>query len=333
MVYYYFYSKAIKYNNPQLSLVRFILVRKVLVIHYSQTGQLTRITDSIIEPLKQDSDIQVDYLTIEPEQSYPFPWPFLRFFHVFPEAVKMTPQALKPIDNTIINNATDYDLIVLSYQVWFLSPSTPISSFLQSAAAKTIFKDKAVVTVIGCRGMWLSAQEKVKNLLKSLKANLVDNVALTDDCGAAFSFLATPMWMFTGRKKAYSWLPTAGVSENDINNASRFGCAIKERLLFDDNKIEQPMLKGLGAVKINEKLIASERVGSHSFRIWSKLLSTLGPQNSLGRSCGLLVYVLFLLTLIVTVVPITALIKKLIAPLTKKRIRAQKAYFAEPSGE
>jgi len=333
MVYNYFYSKAIKYNNPQLSLVRFILVRKVLVIHYSQTGQLTRITDSIIEPLKQDSDIQVDYLTIEPEQSYPFPWPFLRFFHVFPEAVKMTPQALKPIDNTIINNATDYDLIVLSYQVWFLSPSTPISSFLQSAAAKTIFKDKAVVTVIGCRGMWLSAQEKVKNLLKSLKANLVDNVALTDDCGAAFSFLATPMWMFTGRKKAYSWLPTAGVSENDINNASRFGCAIKERLLFDDNKIEQPMLKGLGAVKINEKLIASERVGSHSFRIWSKLLSTLGPQNSLGRSCGLLVYVLFLLTLIVTVVPITALIKKLIAPLTKKRIRAQKAYFAEPSGE
>jgi len=308
-------------------------VRKVLVIHYSQTGQLTRITDSILTPLAQEDNIKIDYLTIEPEQSYPFPWPFLRFFHIFPEAVKMTPQALKPIDSDIINSAADYDLIILSYQVWFLSPSTPISSFLQSAAAKTLFKDKAVVTVIGCRGMWLSAQEKVKKLLTGLKANLVDNVALTDDCGAAFSFLATPLWMFTGRKKAYSWSPTAGVSEDDINNASRFGDAIKNRLLLNENKIEQPMLKGLGAVKINEKLIASERVGSHSFRIWSKLLSTLGPQNSLRRSCGLLVYVLFLLTLIVTVVPVTALIKKLIAPLTKKRICAQKAYFAEPSGE
>lgn len=329
----YFHSKAIKYNNPQLYLARFIVVRKVLVIHYSQTGQLTRITDSIIEPLRQEDDIQVDYLTIEPEQSYPFPWPFLRFFHVFPEAVKMTPQVLKPIDTSIINKADDYDLIVLSYQVWFLSPSTPISSFLQSDEAKTLFNNKAVVTVIGCRGMWLNAQEKVKDLLKSLKATLVDNVALTDDCGAAFSFLATPMWMFTGRKKAYSWSPTAGVSDNDINNASRFGHAIKERLLFDNSQIKQPMLKGLGAVKINEKLIASERVGSHSFRIWSKLLSALGPQNSIRRSCGLLVYVLFLLTLIVTVVPISALIKKLIAPLTKKRIRTQKAYFAEPSGE
>ncbi len=308
-------------------------MRKVLVIHYSQTGQLTRITDSIITPLKQEDDIQVDYLTIEPEQSYPFPWPFLRFFHVFPEAVKMVPQALKPIENTIIDTADDYDLIILSYQVWFLSPSTPISSFLQSEQAKILFKDKAVVTVIGCRGMWLNAQEKMKSLLTSLKANLVDNVALTDDCGAAFSFLATPMWMFTGRKKAYSWLPTAGVSESDIVNAKRFGIAIKQRLQDDKAAITQPMLKGLGAVKINEKLIASERVGNHSFTIWSKLLSTLGPQNSVRRSCGLLVYVIFLLTLIVTVVPITALIKKLIAPLTKKRIRAQKAYFAEPSGE
>jgi len=308
-------------------------VRKVLVIHYSQTGQLTRITDSIITPLKQESDIEVNYLTIEPEQSYPFPWPFLRFFHIFPEAVKMTPQALKSIDANIIDAADDYDLIILSYQVWFLSPSTPISSFLQSEAAKTLFNNKPVVTVIGCRGMWLNAQEKMKKLLSSVKAKLVDNVALTDDCGAAFSFLATPMWMFTGKKKAYSWLPTAGVSDDDISNAKRFGLAIKERLLNDNTAISQPMLKGLGAVKINEKLIASERVGNHSFTIWSKLLSALGPQNSIARSCGLMVYVLFLLTLIVTVVPISALIKKLIAPLTKKRINAQKAYFAEPSGE
>lgn len=308
-------------------------MRKVLVINYSQTGQLTRITDSIVAPLKESDNINVDYLSIEPQQNYPFPWPFLGFFHIFPEAVKMTPQALKPIDTEVIQSAGDYDLILLSYQVWFLSPSIPISSFLQSETAKALFKDTPVVTVIGCRGMWLSAQEKVKGLLTSLQAKLIDNVVLTDDCGAAFSFLATPMWMFTGSKKAYSWLPKAGVSDDDINNASRFGDAIRSRLLTDTKPIEQPMLKGLGAVKVNEKFIASERVGNHSFTIWSKLLSKLGPQHSIRRSCGLTVYVIFLLTLIVTVVPITAIIKKLIAPLTKKRIRVQKAYFAEPSGE
>jgi hypothetical protein len=306
-------------------------VRKVLVISYSQTGQLTRITDSVVSPLEQDETIQLDHLKVEPQQSYPFPWPFLGFFHIFPEAVKMTPQSLNVINNKILT--TDYDLIILSYQVWFLSPSIPISSFLQSQEAKRVLKDKPVVTVIGCRGMWLNAQEKVKSLLKELDAQLVDNIALTDDCGAAFSFLATPLWMFTGRRKAYSWSPKAGVSDEDIINASRFGDAIKTSLKQDQQPITQPMLKGLGAVKINEKLIASERVGNHSFTIWSKLLTRLGPQNSKRRSCGLFVYVLFLLTLIVTVVPISALIKKLIAPLTKKRISEQKAYFAEPSGE
>ena len=306
-------------------------MRKVLVISYSQTGQLTRIIDSVVKPLEQDAAIQLDYLTLEPEKNYPFPWPFLGFFHVFPEAVKMTPQPLKAMSNEIL--ITDYDLIILSYQVWFLSPSIPTSSFLQSQAAKELFKGKAVVTIIGCRGMWLNAQEKVKGLLKKLDATLVDNIALTDDCGAAFSFLATPLWMFTGRRKAYSWSPKAGVSNEDITNASRFGVAITKRLNQNQQPITQPMLRGLAAVKINEKLIASERVGNHSFTIWSKLLSRLGPQNSKRRSCGLFVYVLFLLTLIVTVVPISALIKKLIAPLTQKRIRIQKAYFAEPSGE
>ncbi len=308
-------------------------MRKVLVINYSQTGQLTRIVNSIIAPLQQDDEIELDYLTITPEQNYPFPWPFLRFFHIFPEAVKMTPQALKPIDKNIITSAQDYDLILLSYQVWFLSPSLPISSFLQSDEAKTLFKGKPVVTMIGCRGMWLNAQEKMKQLLDNLQAKLVDNIALTDDCGAAFSFLATPLWMFTGRKKAYGWVPKAGVSDADISNAKRFGEAIQNRLNQDNSPIKHAMLKGLCAVKINEKLIASERVASHSFAIWSKILSTLGPQNSKRRSCGLMVYVVFLLTLILTVVPISALIKKLIAPITKKRISAQKAYFAEPSGE
>ena len=141
----------------------------------------------------------------------------------------MQPIELKPI----VTNYQQYDLIVLSYQVWFLSPSLPIASFLQSEQAKGLFDGTPVVTVIGCRGMWLMAQEKVKNLLQKLNAKLVDNVVLTDDCGAFFSFLATPLWMFTGNKKHFSWVPSAGVSELEISQAKRFGEArsTKTRLI------------------------------------------------------------------------------------------------------
>ena len=306
-------------------------MRKVLVIHYSQTGQLTNIADSIVAPLQADGEIIVEYLNVKPSTPYPFPWPFLTFFHIFPECVKMTPQPIELVTPA----HTDYDLVILTYQVWFLSPSLPISSFMQSEQAIKLLNNKPVITVIGCRGMWLSAQEKMKLLLKNVNAKLIDNVVLSDECGSGFSFLATPLWMFSGKKKSVSWVPAAGVAEHEIKAASRFGIAIKNALnaLSAEQTLQQPVLKGLGAVKVNERFIASERVGQHSFRIWSKILSALGPMHSTRRSCGLLIYVLFLLTLIITVVPITALIKKLIAPLTRKRIAKQKAYFAKPSGE
>lgn len=304
-------------------------MRRVLTINYSQTGQLSDILDSITQPLVHSEQVELDVITLEPVKPFPFPWPFLQFFRIFPETVAMQPIELKPAHTAY----QQYDLIILSYQVWFLSPSLPVASFLQSEQAKLLFDNTPVVTVLGCRGMWLMAQEKVKGLLQKLNAKLVDNVVLTDDCGAFFSFLATPMWMFTGNKKYFSWVPSAGVSKLEISQAERFGQAIKQKLEMDPEPITESMLHGLAAVKINEKLIASERVATHSFNIWSKILRKLGPQQSKRRAMGLCIYVVFLLTLILTVVPITALLKKLFSPLTKKKIAEQKKYYALPSGE
>ncbi|QBL10703.1 dialkylresorcinol condensing enzyme [Rheinheimera sp. D18] len=305
-------------------------MRRVLVIHYSQTGQLSRVVSSVCSPLQQADSIKIDFLAVQPVTAYPFPWPFVRFFTIFPETVLQVPQPLLPPTTAL---ADKYDLIILAYQVWFLSPSLPISSFLQSPLAQQLFQNTPVVTLIGCRNMWLMAQEKVKAHLQRLQANLVDNIALVDKCGSAASFLATPMWMFTGKQQAKRWLPKAGISEQDIAAASRFGERIVQRLQADDSVITCSMLTGLQAVTIDEKLIASERVGNHSFSIWARLLYKLGPEHSVRRKLGLMVYVCFLLLLIVTVVPITALVKTLLAPLTKKRIAKQKRYFAAPSGE
>ena len=294
-----------------------------------QTGQLAAIKNSVCDPLEKSAQVSVETLVLKPAKPFPFPWPFLKFFRIFPETVTM-----QPIDLEAFTTEHDqYDLIILTYQVWFLSPSLPIASFLQSEQAKKLFNNTPVVTIIGCRGMWLMAQEKVKAFLNKLNAKLVDNVVLSDDCGAFFSFLATPMWMLTGNKKPLSWVPAAGVGEQDIIDAKRFGDAIVTRLETNSDPIQQSMLTNLSAVKINEKLIASEKMANHSFGIWSKILRKIGPQQSTRRALGLMVYVTFLILLILTVVPISALIKKLISPLTKNKIIEQKKYYAEPSGE
>ncbi|UUY09131.1 dialkylresorcinol condensing enzyme [Pseudomonas sp. J452] len=305
-------------------------MRQVLVVHFSQTGQLDRLVQSVCAPLQACSDIQVDFLALQPAQPFPFPWPFLGFFRIFPETVLQRPQPLLPL---AVDAGKRYDLVILAYQVWFLSPSLPLTSFFASPEAARLLKDTPVVTLIGCRNMWLMAQEKVKVRLAELGARLVDNIALTDACGTAASFLATPLWLFTGRQKPYSWVPRAGIDPAEIAAASRFGEAMATRLSADGLPIEQPMLKGLGAVKIDEKLIASEKVGNRSFQLWSRLLAALGPQQSRRRGVGLVIYIVFLLCLIVTVVPLSALLKKLLAPLFRARIQREKAYFAGPSGE
>lgn len=304
-------------------------MRQVLVVHYSQTGQLGRLVQSVCAPLLARDDVQLDFLAVQPATPYPFPWPFLTFFSIFPETVLMRPEPLQPLQ---VDANKRYDLVILAYQVWFLSPSRPITSFLATPEAARLLKDAPVVTLIGCRNMWLMAQEKLKARLDELGARLLDNIVLTDACGSAASFLATPLWMFTGRQQPFAWLPKAGISEAEIADAQRFGVAIGERLA-QGGPIEQPMLRGLGAVRIDEKLIASERVGTRSFKAWGTLLAALGPQHSLRRRAGLIVYIVFLLSLILTVVPVTALLKKLLSPLTRARIQREKAYFAAPSGE
>ncbi|WP_426360476.1 dialkylresorcinol condensing enzyme [Pseudocolwellia sp. HL-MZ19] len=307
-------------------------MRNILVIGYSQTGQLKQITDAIISPLKNSATVTVDYHQVTPKKAFSFPWSFFDFFQVMPESVYMKPIELSsqaPIDKK-------YDLIILSYQVWFLSPSLPISSFLQTEDAKILFKNTPTITVLGCRGMWLTAQEKMKGLLANVNAKLIDNIVLTDECGAGFSFLATPLWMFTGKKKSLSWVPKAGVSEQDINAAERFGLVIKEKFSNPSNEnvdLSQSMMTGLDAVKINEKFIFSEKIGHRSFKVWGKLLMLLGPQDTLRRKIGLCFYTIFLVILIVTVVPITALIIKLLSSIFKNKIAKQKQYYAQPSGE
>lgn len=305
--------------------------KRVLVVHYSQTGQLDRVLASTVQPLEQDPQVTVDYLELTPSQPFPFPWPPVRFINAFPESVHDRGCEL---DLKTDHLAERYDLVVLGYQVWFLSPSIPVTAFLQSELAQKLLADTPVVTVIACRNMWLQAQERVKKHLERLGARLVGNAALVDESGSAASFFATPLWVLTGRKGPFCFglIPRAGVSEQDIERASRFGEAILERFRRGE-PLEADLWQGLGAVRINEKLIASEKIASRSFYIWGKLFLALGGPHSLPRFPLAFVYAAFLITMLITVVPVTALIKVLLNPLTRERTARQKAYYAWPSGE
>lgn len=305
--------------------------KRVLVVHYSQTGQLDRVAQSVAAPLLKDDNLRVDFLPVKPVEAFPFPWPFLRFINTFPESAHQVPCAL---DLQVEHLHARYDLVILAYQVWYLAPSIPISSFLQSDLAARLLADTPVVTVIACRNMWLQAQEKVKAHLDRCGARLVGNIALVDAAGSIASFFATPLWVLTGRKGPhwFGLVPAAGVSQQDVDGAQRFGEALRQRLL-SSKALDTDVLQGLDAAPVNDKLILSEKVGTRSFYLWGKLFLACGGPDSMIRKPLAALYTVFLLLMIVTVVPVTAVLKLVFSPLLKKRIARQKAYYAGLSGD
>src|SRR4051812_43773134 len=100
---------------------------RILVLYFTQTGQLRQILDSVTADITGKADI--DYAVIEPVKPFPFPWTALNFFDAMPETVEHLPTPVKPLSAATLNK--EYDLIIFGYQPWFLNPSQPTTAFLQ----------------------------------------------------------------------------------------------------------------------------------------------------------------------------------------------------------
>ena len=92
------------------------------------------------------------------------------------------------------------------------------------------------------------------------------------------------------------------------------------------------MLTGLRAVTVIPRLAMSERAGFRAFKVWSKLIRAFGQRGQWRRRPMLLVFALYLVTLIITVVPLSLLVQWLLSPIFKGRMAALKAELEQPSG-
>ncbi len=304
-------------------------IKRVLVVNYSQTGQLTEIAKRILAPLEQDGAIAVHVETLRPAKPFPFPWGFFGFLDAFPESAHMVPPALQPLSLT---GDEDFDLVILPYQVWFLAPSQPVTAFLKHPLAKKVLAGKPVVTVIACRNMWMLAQEKMKGLLEDCGARLLDNVALVDPSPTMASLWSTPFWLLSGKKDFLKFLPPAGVDAASIQASSRFGFALRDALHQDKERGSGPLLSGLKAADSDPHLLVSEKAATRSFYLWGKLLRAVGEPGQWRRYPFLILYVMFLITLILTVVPLSLVVQSLLRPFMRRRFAALKQKFDLPSG-
>ncbi|RZJ61281.1 MAG: dialkylresorcinol condensing enzyme DarA [Flavobacterium sp.] len=298
-------------------------MKNVLVVYFSQSGQLEDIARSIAAPLIDAPDVKVTFYEIEMEKPFPFPWNKETFFDVFPESFLQIPAAIKPVPQEILE--TKFDLVLLHYQVWFLSPSIPMNSFLKSTYAKQILNDTPVVTISGNRNMWAMAQEKVKALLVENNARLKGNIALVDRAAHLVSVVTIVEWMFSGVKKKHLGIfPLPGVSDEDIKGAKKFGNTILSSLQSGDWGGLQPKLVAQDAVNISPYLIAVDKKGNYVFSKWSAFIIR---KKGEARRRLLKVFVVYLAVAIWVVSPIVYILHLLTYPFKLRKIKKDAAYY------
>ncbi|MFS4445556.1 dialkylrecorsinol condensing enzyme DarA [Maribacter sp. 2307UL18-2] len=301
-------------------------MKEVLVIYYTQSGQLFDILENIGTTLGE-GPVNITHHKIELEKPFPFPWTKDRFYDAFPESFLQVPIGIYPPKDEILSKK--YDLIVLGYQVWFLTPSPPINAFLKSEAGKRLVENTPVVTVVACRNMWIQAQEKTKRLLADPKAKLVGHIALVDRHINHISVLTIEHWMFSGKKtRLWGIFPKPGVSDSDIAKASRFGKPIREALLSDDFSKLQDELLMLDAVKINPYLIKTDERGNIVFSKWANLLRKKGEPGDSARLKWIGFFKFYLKFAIWVIAPIVFIVFLLTyLPMTRKR-KKDKEYYS-----
>jgi hypothetical protein len=301
-------------------------MKKILVIHYSQTGQLTQVVDSILAPLKENERVSIIYEEIKPTPAFPFPWSATQFCDVFPESVEGIPCDIEPVQ---FDPDGDYDLIILAYQVWFLAPSLPIAAFLDSPAAK-VMNGRPVLTIIGCRNMWLLAHETVKQKIVKSGGRLFGNIVLGDRTNNLLGVLTIAVWMLSGKKKVlFGLLPDAGISDKDIRDAAMFGKILMGYLKKDDPKAIQETLNRQGAVTVVPQYILFEKRIQRIFHVWSKFILKKGKRGDSARKFRVRLFLVYLFAAIAVIAPVSTVLSMAAVKFRRDEIKKAMDYFSK----
>ena len=293
--------------------------KNILVLYYTQSGQLTEIFNSVTTPLAE-AGVVIEKVLIKPKKDFPFPWTSDIFFDAMPESVLGIPVELKEFSF----QRTQYDLIIFAYQPWFLSPSIPATSILQHTSVKGIINGSSVLTLIGARNMWLNSQEKVKKILKDANATLVGNIALVDKNNNHLSAVSILYWMLSGKKeKCLSIFPKPGVSNTDIDKSSIFGRTVLYFLNKESWIGLQDTLILQNAVEVRANLMFIEQRAGKLFSIWANLIK--GKTN---RKPWITAFKYYLLIALFIVAPIVIVINEILfKPFLKRQINKKKQYY------
>lgn len=277
---------------------------KVAVFYYTQTGQALDIAKSTCQPLVE-AGIEVVYKAIEPQDPFPYPWSYMNFFQQMPETRLHMPAPIKDMD---FSDVEDANLVIVSGQSWYLSPSQPIQAFLQNEKVRQYLQNRNVVTLNGCRNMWAMGQKEIRRQLALANANYVGYIVLQDEHPNLISLFTIVSWLFYNRKEAHGIVPRAGVSDQNISGAKRFGLPIANAIKSNNYSHLQKDLVELGAIPYRSFLVFVETIGHKMFGKWANFCRKKGGPNAKERNTRIFLFSIYVFFALLVASPIAIVI-------------------------
>jgi hypothetical protein len=290
---------------------------KIVVFYYTQTGQALEIVQHVCEPLVA-AGLQVIYKEIIPETPFPFPWTVPSFFQAFPESRLGVPCHLKAID---LSDVQDVDLVIVAGQSWYLSHSIPLHGFFQSDEIRRYLKGRKIVTVDGCRNMWVMKQLKAREYIHKIGAEYVGAIVLQDKAPNLISAITILRWLLKNKKEATRFLPAAGISPADLQQSACFGDILLDTLKHDKFDALQARLMEKKALTFLPTVYFVEKNGFKLWGQWARFVLKQGPSNSPAREPSLRLFKYYLFFVLFVISPFGLLFFYLTYPFRRTSLR------------
>ena len=291
--------------------------KKIVVFYYTQTGQALEIVQKVCEPLAA-AGLQIIYKEIIPEEPFPFPWTVPAFFQAFPESRLFIPCRLKSID---LSDVQDADLVIVAGQSWFLAHSIPLHGFFQSDEIRSYLKGRKIVTVDGCRNMWVMKQLKTREYIHAIGAEYVGAIVLQDKVPNLISAITILRWLLKNKKEATRFLPAAGISPEDLQHSSVFGEILLDTIQQESFDTLQARLMEKKALTFLPTVYFVEKNGFKLWGQWARFVLKKGPYNSPARVPSLRLFKYYLFFVLFVISPFGLLFFYLTYPFRRASLR------------
>jgi hypothetical protein len=242
-------------------------MREVLVLSYSNSGDVEVALARLLAPLQGRADTRIHHCRIRTVEPINFPWTVHQFAASSADvghAARLDVVLDPPPPNI------DFDLVVLGWQVWWLRPSPPIRNFLQRHAHRLLGGRRVIA--IGCsRQMWVSAYLRLQRLVAGAGGILSDQ-AMVRYQGSGATLITTPMMLLTGKRRAFGPFPPPTPIEEELRALDRCG----ERLAASDRwrtDLDTPLLGGVSLCRYEARYRVPEKVASAFMSVCDPVLS------------------------------------------------------------